>query len=357
MPAESTLPAIDVEQMHSDRWTARWLFLCAAMVFAMAVIGAITRLTESGLSIMEWAPVTGILPPLSQAEWERLFGLYQQIPEFQQDNPGMTLPEFKEIFWWEYVHRLWGRLIGLVFALPFLWFLLRGRLAKGLLPHLLALFALGGLQGGMGWFMVASGFADRTDVSQYRLVLHLGLAVAIYIYLLRVALGLRHPRREPSPDKRAIILRRGVWLLLIMILITLLSGGLVAGLNAGLIYNSFPLMDGRLVPADYGTLSPWILNLTENVAAVQFNHRVLALATVLLAAGLWFWGRHLHLAPRVRGLLILLSLFSLVQLGLGIWTLLAVVPVWLGALHQAGALVFLTLALLALFHLRPARGL
>ncbi len=352
-----SIPAIDVEQMHSDRWVARWLFLCAGMVFAMAVIGAITRLTESGLSIMEWAPFTGALPPFSEAEWQRLFALYKQIPEFQQDNPDMTLSEFKEIFWWEYIHRLWGRLIGVVFALPFLWFLLRRRLAKGLLPHLLALLALGGLQGGLGWFMVASGFSDRTDVSQYRLVLHLGMAVVIYIYLVRVALGLRHPRREPSPDRRATVLRRGVLSLIALILLTMLSGGFVAGLNAGMIYNTFPLMDGRLVPAGYGALSPWILNLTENLAAVQFNHRVLAVATALLALALWFWGRHLHLAPKVRGLLMILAGFALVQLGLGIWTLLAVVPVSLGALHQAGALVFLTLALLTLFHLRPARGL
>ena len=357
MTAQSTFPSVDVDQMHSDRWVARWLFLCAGMVFAMAVIGAITRLTESGLSIMEWAPVTGILPPLSEAEWQRVFDLYRQIPEYQQVNAGMTLAEFKGIFWWEYIHRLWGRLIGLVFTLPFAWFLLRGKLAKGLLPHLTALLILGGLQGGLGWFMVASGFAERTDVSQYRLVLHLGAAVAIYIYLLRVALGLRHPRREPSPDKRAIILRRGVLTLIILTLVTMLSGGFVAGLNAGMVYNTFPLMDGRLVPADYGRLSPWIINLTENHAAVQFNHRVLATATLLLAFGLWFWGRRLHLAPKVRGLLMIVPAFALVQLGLGIWTLLAVVPVWLGALHQAGALILLTLALLTLFHLRPARGL
>jgi cytochrome c oxidase assembly protein subunit 15 len=174
------------------------------MIFAMAVIGAITRLTESGLSIMEWAPVTGILPPLGEAEWRRLFALYQEIPEYQVLHREMALEEFKAIFWWEYLHRLWGRLIGVVFAGPFLWFWLRGRLNRRLVPHLAAMLVMGGLQGGLGWFMVASGFAERTDVSQYRLVAHLVFALAIYAYVFWIALTLLYPAPAEGRSVRGL---------------------------------------------------------------------------------------------------------------------------------------------------------
>lgn len=331
-----------------------WLALCCAMVFAMAVIGAVTRLTESGLSIMEWAPVTGILPPLSEAEWQRLLALYREIPEYQVENAGMSLAAFKSIFWWEYVHRLWGRLIGLVFALPFLWFLVSGRLRGGVAPKLLAIFALGALQGLMGWIMVASGFAERTDVSQYRLVAHLALALLIYGSLLVTAARLLVPAPAASPDARAARLRRALGGFLALAAVTMLSGGFVAGLNAGLTYNTFPLMDGDLVPAGYGALSPWFLNLFENIAAVQFNHRLLAVVTLAAAIALWLWSRRLALASGVRSAMGLLLAMALLQLGLGIATLLLVVPVWLAALHQASALVLLGLGLWARHQLRPA---
>ena len=346
--------AAQTSEPRDQSAVARWLLVCAGMVFAMAVIGAITRLSESGLSIMEWAPLAGILPPLSAAEWQRLFELYQQIPEYREENLGMTLSEFKTIFWWEYVHRLWGRLIGIVFLLPFLWFLITKRLSRRMTGHLIAVFLLGGLQGGLGWFMVASGFAERTDVSQYRLVLHLGVAIVIYAYLILLALGLRQAEPPASPDRRAGQLRHGLGVLLLLILMTMLSGGFVAGLNAGMTYNTFPLMDGRLVPEGYGMLSPWPKNLFENIAAVQFNHRVLAVASVVAALGLWAWGRRLDLAPNAGRLLAGLGGFALIQLSLGIWTLLAVVPLWLGAAHQAGALVLFSLGLATWFHLRPA---
>ncbi len=326
-----------------------WLLGVAAMIFAMAVIGAITRLTESGLSIMEWAPVTGFLPPFSEAEWERLFALYRTIPEYQIENSGMSLAEFKTIFWWEWLHRLWGRLIGLVFALPMLWFFLRRRLPRWLVPHLWAALALGGLQGLIGWFMVASGFAERTDVSQYRLVLHLGLALAIYAYLLVLALRLLEPAAG-LPGRRGG-LRAGLWGLLILLAITLASGGLVAGLNAGLTYNSYPLMDGDLVPAGYGSLSPWLDNWGENVTAVQFNHRLLAHLTLLGAFLLWLFGRRRLVGGAARALDILLFV-TLAQLLLGIATLLSAVPIWLGALHQAGAIALLTALMLALHRTR-----
>ncbi len=336
-----------------DRAVGLWLLLCGAMIFAMAVIGAITRLTESGLSIMEWAPLTGVLPPLTQAEWERVFALYRQIPEYREVNRGMSLDEFRSIFWWEWAHRLWGRLIGLVFAAPFLWFLLRRRLRPGLAPHLCAMLALGGLQGLIGWYMVASGFAQRTDVSQYRLVIHLLLACAIYVYILWVAFGLLEPRPPDNPDRRAAALRLALTGLAVLVLITIASGGFVAGLNAGFIYNSFPLMEGRLVPANYRDLSPWHRNLFENPAAVQFNHRLLASLSLAVAAGLWVWARGLTLARPARRAVALVSAMALVQMGLGVATLLLVVPVWLAALHQAGALALLTLAVRARHRLRP----
>ena len=254
----------------------------------MALLGAVTRLSESGLSIMEWAPVTGILPPLSEAEWQRLFALYQEIPEYREHPGGMTLAEFKTIFWWEYVHRLWGRLIGLVFAVPFLWFLATGRLAWRQVWPLAGVFALGGLQGAMGWYMVASGFAERTDVSQFRLVAHLALAVAIYGWLLWLAWQALWPRAQGRGLSPLLCAFAG------LIVVTVLSGGFVAGLNGGFLYNSFPLMGGQLMPSDYGVLQPWLVNHVENPATAQFNHRVLAVVTVAAALGVWLWaGRRL----------------------------------------------------------------
>ena len=301
----------------------------------MALLGAITRLSESGLSIMEWAPVSGILPPLSEAEWQRLFALYREIPEYREQPGGMTLAEFKTIFWWEYIHRLWGRLIGVVFALPLVWFLATGRLDWRRARPLLGVFALGGLQGAMGWYMVASGFAERSDVSQYRLVAHLALAIAIYGWLLWLGWQALRPRDRGRGLSPLLLAFAG------LVVVTLLSGGLVAGLNAGFLYNSFPLMGGRLVPSDYSFVEPWILNHLENPAAAQFNHRVLAVVTVVAALGLWI-GLGRRLLP--------VAAMALLQLGLGIATLLLVVPVWLGALHQAGALILFTLALWALYH-------
>jgi len=318
----------------------------------MAVIGAITRLTGSGLSIMEWAPITGTLPPLSQAEWERVFDLYRQIPQYQLVNQGMSLAEFKTIFWWEWVHRLWGRLIGLVFLVPFVWFWLRGRLPAWLKPHGFALLGLGALQGFMGWFMVTSGFADRTEVSQYRLVLHLGLAVLIYAYMLWLAIRLVWPDPPQSPARSAPV-RSGLIALLVLVSITLVSGGFVAGLRAGFSYNSFPLMDGHLIPKGYSLVHPWIANLFENHAAVQFNHRLLATFTVVASLGLWVWSRGHELTTGARHAINGIALMALVQFSLGIATLLLVVPVSLGALHQAGALVLLGLLLTALYFLRP----
>lgn len=357
MPAFTSSPssadaALAAPRRAPDRAVGLWLLACCAMVLAMAVIGAITRLTESGLSIMEWAPLSGALPPLSEAEWERLFALYRQIPEYSQVNAWMDLEAFKTIFWWEYVHRLWGRLIGVVFAVPLAWFWLRGRIGRDLGRKLLVAFALGAAQGLLGWFMVASGFAERTDVSQYRLIAHLLLALVIYAYLLWLALAVLWPRPEYSDDPAAPALRRALLGLLALVTLTVASGGFVAGLNAGLTYNTFPLMDGELIPRGYALLSPWIANLFENVTAVQFNHRLLAVVTVTAALGLWLWSLSRDLASPAQLGFAALAILALIQLALGITTLLLVVPVALGAAHQAGAILVLTAAIWTLYHLR-----
>lgn len=343
----SSTPAVVPQERAVSRAIAVWLLIVAALIFAMAVIGAITRLTESGLSIMEWAPVSGLLPPLSTAEWERLLALYRGTAEYQQINRGMTLAEFQEIFWWEWIHRQWGRLIGVAYAIPLAWFWLRGDLPGWIKPHLAIALGLGALQGFMGWFMVASGFfADRTDVSQYRLVLHLSLALIIYAYLLWLALSLLRP--QPAQQTAGPLGTAGK-LFAGLLAVTVVSGGFVAGTDAGLTYNTFPLMDGQLIPAGYATLQPWWLNWFETIAAVQFNHRLLAVTTVAAALLLWLWSRGRDLAPSSRQGFAAVAGVALIQMGLGIAALLLAVPVWLGALHQAGALLLIA-ATVALLH-------
>lgn len=335
-----------------DRAIAIWLLGCCAMILAMVVIGGITRLTESGLSIMEWAPLAGTLPPLTEAEWQRVFELYQAIPQYQSINAGMTLDEFRNIFWWEWTHRLWGRLIGAVFLVPFLWFWWRGRIRKGLTPHLAALFGLGGLQGFIGWFMVTSGFAEQLSVSQYRLILHLGLALAIYGYMLWLAFSLLRPRAEPADPAMASALRHRLVAVTVLAGITMLFGGFVAGLDGGFIYNSFPLMNGRLLPDEFLATDPAWLDPFENPATAQLVHRWLAVA--LVAAVLWGWAgaRRLALPASARRALHLLALMALLQAALGISTLLLVVPIPLAAAHQAGAVILLSALLWALHTVR-----
>ncbi|MEX0810246.1 MAG: COX15/CtaA family protein [Dongiaceae bacterium] len=330
---------------NDRRWIARWLLLCCGMIFAMVVIGGITRLTESGLSITEWQPLKGALPPLNEAEWQRLFDLYRQIPEYQQINRGMSLAAFKEIFWWEWIHRLWGRLIGLVFLLPFLWLLIRRRIPAGLTPYLVAAFLLGGAQGALGWFMVASGLAERTDVNQYRLVAHLLLAFAIYLYLFWLALlCLRPPGGLVDPVNR----RRLHWFA-VLLGIAVTMGAFTAGLNGGFVYNEFPLMGGALLPGDALALEPLWINLFENPVAAQFAHRWLAVATVIAVLALWFVAPHAKDKVTRGRPLDLLAGMALLQGALGIATLLSVVALPLAVLHQAGALLLLTALVWALY--------
>jgi cytochrome c oxidase assembly protein subunit 15 len=346
------LPRDAARASQEARRIAFWLLAVAAMVWAMVAIGGATRLTGSGLSIMEWAPLAGTLPPLSEREWNRLYELYRTIPQYALVNQGFGLEGFKQIFWLEWLHRFWGRLIGLAYALPLAWFWLRGRIPPGYKSRLLLLLALGGLQGAIGWFMVASGFqADRTAVSPYRLVLHLGLALGLHAALVWTALGLLRPRPAPLPDSAGTVRRQvkaAAWLLVA----AMLAGGFVAGMRAGLDYNSFPLMAGQWVPDGYWHLTPAWLNLTENIAAVQFNHRLLATLAGLAALGAAFAAWRRLPAGAARTACFALGGSVCLQYGLGVATLLLVVPVWLGTLHQATAVLVLTAALVALHALR-----
>lgn len=342
-----------VDDASSPNAIALWLLACAGMVFAMAVIGAITRLTESGLSMVEWKPLIGVLPPLSEAEWRRVFDLYRDTPEYRVFNRGMGLEAFRHIFFWEWLHRLWGHLIGAVFLLPFLWFWARGRISRDLMPKLVGLFLLGGLQGVIGWFMVMSGLVDRPEVSHYRLALHLGVAVVIFAALLRVALGQLDPAPLPGWRADAAGLRRHAGRALALVGVTMVWGAFVAGLDAGLAYNTFPTMEGRWFPPEATTLTPWWINAVENTAAVQFIHRWLAIATALVVLALV--GRvHVARLPGNAGRVAsLLGTAVLVQVGLGIATLLTVVWIPLAALHQAGALTVVGLLVWLRHGLRP----
>lgn len=325
-----------------------WLLCVAFLVFAMVMLGGATRLTNSGLSMVEWRPLMGVLPPLTDSAWQETFDKYRQFPEYQKINRGMELSEFKRIFYFEYAHRMLGRGIGLAFAIPFLVFLALRRIAWRQLPVLVGLFVLGGLQGVIGWWMVKSGLIDRPDVSHYRLTVHLGLAVAIFAALLWVAFDFLwgSGRRVMSVFGVGVLGFGG------LVFLQVLLGGLVAGLNAGLVYNTWPTMNGAWLPPDLITLSPAWLNLFENPVMVQFVHRLGAYALVVVAVVLWWRSRTIRLGPQARIALYAVLATLAVQVGLGIATLLAMVPVTLGVVHQGGALVVLACLVLFLHRLR-----
>jgi len=334
-----------------DRAVAAWLLACCALVFAMVVVGGVTRLTHSGLSIVEWQPIVGTLPPLDEGAWQEAFRKYQQTPEYRLVNPTMILAGFKSIYWWEYVHRFLGRLVGAAFLLPFLWFALRGRIARALAWKLAGIFALGALQGALGWYMVQSGLVDDPRVSQYRLTAHLGIAFLIYAPMLWIALDLLLPRAsrtEAAPRG----LRRFAFALAALIFVMALSGGLVAGTRAGLAYNTFPLMNGRFVPPELFAIEPWYLNFSSNMATVQFDHRLIAWLLAFLVP--WFWLKvRREAAPRRTrlGADLLLAMLAL-QITLGIATLLLAVPLPLAAAHQAGSLLVFSAAIFVVHSLR-----
>jgi len=338
------MTALPAPQTASNRAIRVWLLSVAALIALMVLVGGATRLTESGLSITEWKPVTGALPPLSQAEWEQAFEAYKQIPQYHALNAGMTLPQFKSIFWWEWSHRLLGRVIGMVYLLPFLFFLWRGGMAGELKRRLWLIFGLGALQGAVGWWMVASGLSERIEVSQYRLATHLVLALLIYAAIVWT---LRRLRERPSLVVPAR-LKITAAVLLALTFVQLYLGALVAGLRAGLVYNTWPDIDGSFIPAAARLWfqQPWWRNLFENTLTVQFEHRMTAYTLFALAVF------HAFDAVRSRvdrgvvsGALWLVAVVAL-QATLGILTLLNQVPIDLALSHQAFAIAVLTLAVM-----------
>lgn len=329
--------------LRSDRSTpvAVWLFAVAALVLAMVVVGGATRLTGSGLSITEWKPITGALPPLSETAWHSEFSRYKEIPQYIQLNRGMNLAEFKAIYWWEWSHRLLGRLVGLAFALPFAWFLIRRELPKRLVWRCVALFALGAFQGFIGWWMVASGLSDRVSVAPERLATHLGLAFILFGALIWTALDAwaGAPRQTvPSPWAK------GTFALIGLVLFQILLGALVAGNDAGFVYNDWPLMNGRIFPADYAAAGLW-QTLAHSPAAVQFHHRIvgylLTVVALVVAAKAW---KSSYLSGEAKLLALALGAGVAVQAGLGILTLVMTVPIGLAIAHQVAAALVLGLA-------------
>lgn len=333
----------DAAMARNRRVIAAWLYVCCALLFAMVVVGGVTRLTHSGLSITEWQPIVGTLPPLSDADWADAFAKYRATPEYLQVNPSMDSEAFKRIFWWEYAHRLLGRAIGAVFLLVYVWFLVHRRIPPGYAGALFAIFVLGGLQGALGWYMVQSGLIDDPRVSHLRLTAHLGLAFLIFGMMFWSALSLERSRTAISGNAA---LKYFAGALTGLVFLMVLAGGLVAGIRAGFAYNTFPLMNGDWVPAEVLMLEPWYRNFTDNMATVQFDHRLLAAALAILVP--WFvWRIHRngHLSPLTRRAANLFLALLLVQFGLGIATLLLVVPPPLAAAHQGGAMLLLAAAL------------
>jgi cytochrome c oxidase assembly protein subunit 15 len=321
-----------------------WLYAVAAMVLAIVLVGGATRLTESGLSITEWKPVMGVVPPLNEPQWQSEFEKYQAIPQYHALNSGMSLDAFKTIYWWEWTHRLIARSIGMVFLLPFLWFWWRGSITAGLRNRLALIFALGALQGAVGWWMVASGLADRIEVSQYRLATHLLLACLIYVALLWTAQRFDRPQQMKARAPARI--RCGAAVLLALVLVQIYLGAIVAGLRAGRIYNSWPLIDGAFIPdpARLFFKAPLWRNFFENTLTVQFDHRMLAYLIFVFALLQAFAAvRALKSGPVVTGA-VLLAAAVMLQAALGIWTLLMVAPLDLALFHQAGAMIVLTIA-------------
>jgi cytochrome c oxidase assembly protein subunit 15 len=335
---------------NTDRTVAKWLLLCCVLVFAMVVLGGVTRLTGSGLSMVDWRPVTGFLPPITADEWQSTFDAYQQSPEFQEKNSHMDVGDFKGIFWLEYLHRLLGRTIGIVFLMPFLYFVWRGYIEKRQWPKYALMFVLGGMQGVLGWYMVMSGLVDNPAVSQYRLTAHLVAAFLIYGYMLWVALSLLNPRSSARHAHYGTTLA-----LTCLIAVTIISGGFVAGLKAGKMYNTFPMMGDYWAPPGMFALEPAWRNFFDNGATAQFDHRLLAISTFIAVVFYWVGLRKEELPARIRKGVNALLHTAVLQVALGISTLLLVVPTVLAASHQAVAMLLFTIALYLSHGLRGSR--
>ena len=342
----STTASTILLRRPSQRMVGWWLIAVAALIIAMLAVGGLTRLTGSGLSITQWDPIVGALPPLSHADWEAAFAKYREIPQYRLENAGMTLEAFKGIFWWEWAHRFLGRSIGFAFLGPFLWFAATGVIGKRDWGRMATLFLFGGLQGFVGWWMVQSGLAVRVSVSQYRLAIHLGVAVLLLGAILWI--GLEYLRGKPTGrlDRST---RLGAWFTA-AVFAQMMLGALVAGLHAGLQYNTWPDMDGRLLPED--AFSNGWLSFFENPGLAQFDHRIVAYAVVLAAWFLWSWLRtHTQLSAMARRAANAMLAVTVVQVALGIFTLIYQVPVALAALHQVVAALLFSTALWLTFEL------
>lgn len=340
--------------IQSRKLIVAWLVIMALLVFSMIVLGGVTRLTNSGLSMTDWKPVTGWLPPLSQEAWQAEFDRYKAFPEYQKINKGMSLDEFKGIYAFEFAHRVLGRIIGIVFFIPFLLFLVFGKIRGALTYRLGLLFILGGLQGGMGWFMVKSGLVDNPDVSHYRLTAHLALASLIFAVILWTIFDLTRARAVAQEAEQAV--RRLAWIVLGLVVLQILIGGFVAGLNAGFVYTDWPLMGGNILPEDMMYMSPWYVNFLENPGAVQFSHRLVAYLLLALAVLLYLISRRQDIRYDVRLGCVMVLVAIVIQALIGIVTLLYVVPVTLGALHQAGGMVVLAICISVVHSLATAKG-
>jgi cytochrome c oxidase assembly protein subunit 15 len=326
-----------------------WLLAVAAIIAGMVTIGGLTRLTGSGLSITQWDPILGAIPPMSEAAWQHAFDLYKRIPQYTDENSGMTLEGFKGIFWWEWSHRLLGRLLGVIFFVPFLWFAWRGAIPRNGYPRMILLFALGGLQGFVGWWMVESGLEVRDSVSQYRLAIHLGVAIILLGAILWTAF--EYLRVKPQ-GQRAMPYANWAVAFVGLVYFQMLLGAIVAGLHAGLLYNTWPSMDGFFVPDTIWFYRPWIINFTENGALAQFDHRMVGYGVGVCASFLWWAGRRARLIGLRAFSGNLVIVFTIVQIVLGILTLLNQVPTILAAAHQATAVALFASALWHAYELR-----
>lgn len=318
-----------------------WLLACAAVVYVMIIVGGVTRLTQSGLSMVEWEPIMGVIPPLNESQWMEVFNKYRQSPEYLKVNAGMSLPAFKEIFYWEYGHRVLGRFIGIIYFVPLLFFILRSMVPKAWFGRLFTLFFLGGLQGLMGWYMVKSGLVDVPHVSQYRLTAHLGLALVIFGCM--VWYGLDFLRGEAINHQSSPAYLSSTFWVVVVIFIMMLSGGFVAGTKAGFIMNTFPKMGGQWLPTGLLNIEPAWRNLFENPVTIQFLHRCLALVVFATVCWSYFISRSQKYVTQNYWVVLAVSC----QILLGISALVMRVPVWLGALHQAGAVTLFSAALFA----------
>ena len=326
-----------------------WLLACAVVVYAMVVVGGVTRLTQSGLSMVEWEPIMGIIPPLNTEQWMEVFNKYRQSPEYIKVNAGMSLDAFKSIFYWEYGHRVLGRIIGLIYFVPLAYFVLRGMVPKAWYARLFGLFVLGGLQGLMGWYMVKSGLVDVPRVSQYRLTAHLSLAFVIYACMFWFAMDFLRGEHRHQRATNTYLTATTVVILVISLMI--ISGGFVAGTKAGFIMNTFPKMAGQWVPPGLSAIDPAWRNLFENPVTIQFIHRCVAIAVLTVV----LWGFLQARQQNFKTQYYWLKITVVAQVLLGISTLVMRVPVWLGALHQAGAVMLLSAALFAAHTARKGR--